>query len=204
MEKLIPFIIKNDAESEHLALALNHILEDDFSRIVFPQIVDEESLEDSIGTPLFVLFRNICQTNEEDLAESPLMSLMCDLSSHQNCIGYLMLYYIKVSKAQDSYFAYQEYIKCNMKEEDDEEDDFSSNLLSDLKHCQVDDVNMLCYILPDIFREFEKEVISDSDFIHLAVSSIDAAQLQELICFILRGEIKLLKKDVVVSLISKF
>lgn len=195
MEKLIQIVIQNDSDTEQLAVAVNHLLGDDISKRIFPEIIDEDSLEDSIGTPLFVMYRNLCQISEDDPRSSPLLMLLSDMSEHQRSIGYLLLYYIKVSKTDDV-SAYKELSKSNSK-------DLSSSLLSDLQNCQDDDINMFCYIVPDVYRNFENTVISNSNFLHLVVSGVDSAQLQDLVCCVLQGEIKMLKKESVVALISK-
>ena len=56
----ICFIQQEDFDQEMasvLATCLCKILESQFNNKLFPQETDEESLEDSIGTPLFVIFR---------------------------------------------------------------------------------------------------------------------------------------------------
>lgn len=198
MDKLIQLVLReNDFYPElasSLACALCQVLQEDLSRNVFPSSVEEESLEDSIGSPLFVILRNMCQTPEDDPGRGPLLNLLTEMSLQCKNIGYSLLYYIKVSKTQDL-SAYKEYSKNVAK-------DLSTNLLNDLRVCQEDDVNMFCYILPDVYRDFENTVISNAQFLHLAVSCIDAAQLQDLICHVLQGEMKMLRKESIVALIS--
>src|SRR5205823_759824 len=117
------------------------------------------------------------------------------LSNHISCVGYCILYYIKVSKASDI-SAYKEFAKLVSK-------DLSTCLLNDLRTCQEDDVSMFSFILPETYRHFESTLLSTPLFLHLTVSCIDAVQLQDLVCHILRGDMKMLKKENIVQLISK-
>lgn len=55
------------------------------------------SLEDSIGKPLFVMFRNLTQFTEDDSRRLQLFSLLAEMRTHQTRIGYLLLYYLQVS-----------------------------------------------------------------------------------------------------------
>lgn len=200
MEKLIQQILEeNEFDPElnsALAIAICSALQDDFTRKIFPANVDEESLEDSIGSPLFVIFRNLCQAPEDDPSRVPILLVLAEMASQNKSIGYLILYFMKVSKTQDV-TPYKEFAKNVSK-------DLSTSLLNDLRSCQEDDVKMFCFIIPDVYRDFESTVISNSSFMHLTVSCIDASQLQDLICNVLQGDMRMLKKETIVSIISKF
>ncbi|KAI1301443.1 Integrator complex subunit 3 [Halotydeus destructor] len=197
MEKLIPLLLRDrdrEVDDDVVNKAVGLVLREDVSQNVFPDEIDEENLEDSIGTPLFVIFRNLCETPEDDPDRLPLLLLLCDLASIYTCIGYLLLYYVKVSKTEDV-SAYKEFSKNVSK-------DLSTSLFNDLRNCQDDDVRMFCFILPDVYKNFENLVISNAQFLHLAVSCVDASQLQDLICDVLQGDIRMLKKESVISLVN--
>lgn len=55
------------------------------------------SLEDSIGKPIFVMFRSLTQFTEDDSRRLQLLSLLAEMRTHQTRIGYLLLYYLQVS-----------------------------------------------------------------------------------------------------------
>jgi len=55
------------------------------------------ALEDSIGKPIFVMFRSLTQFAEEDSRRLQLFSLLAEMRTHQTRIGYLLLYYLQVS-----------------------------------------------------------------------------------------------------------
>ncbi|OXU25656.1 hypothetical protein TSAR_002834 [Trichomalopsis sarcophagae] len=61
---------------------------------------------------------------------------------------------------------------------------------------------MLCYLLPDVYIEFPNVALGNVQLLHLVVSTIDSLQLQDLICQILQGHLKMLKKDSLFSLLS--
>lgn len=53
------------------------------------------SLEDSLGSPLFVIFRNLCQVPEEDPSRQPLLLLLSEMYQKQPKLGYNLLYFLK-------------------------------------------------------------------------------------------------------------
>lgn len=55
------------------------------------------ALEDSIGKPLFVMFRSLSQFTEDDSRRLQLLSLLAEMRTHQTRIGYLLFYYLQVS-----------------------------------------------------------------------------------------------------------
>lgn len=54
------------------------------------------SLEESIGTPLFVMLRFLSSTPEEDPSRQPLLQLLGEMYTRQPRIGYHLLYFLKV------------------------------------------------------------------------------------------------------------
>ena len=189
----------NDQDS-NLTIILLCILEEDLSKKVFPiklNSIDEEELEDSIGTPLFVMFRNLCQTAEEDPNRMPLLNLLAEMGANNSRIGYSLIYYLKASKSSDNKMSsYREYVRTLGK-------DLSGCLLSDLKSCQTDDVNMFCYIIPDIYTQFSNIAIGNSELLNLIVSCIDSTQLQDLVSHIMNGTLKMFRKDSLLSILSE-
>ena len=69
MDQLVQLCIAQDVEGDdanRVAVQLSEILKDQFEGKVFPDEPTPENIEDSIGQPLFVLFRNLCEINEID------------------------------------------------------------------------------------------------------------------------------------------
>ncbi|CAI9735301.1 Hypothetical predicted protein [Octopus vulgaris] len=194
IDKLVQHILRDEDFDQDmastLAICLCQILGHLFMSNLFPQEVDEESIEDSIGTPLFVIFRNFCSTAEEDPIRQPLLFLMDEMYQKQPHIGYHMLYFLKVSKVNDDKMSsYRDFCKSL------DGKDLESCLMNDLRICQEDDVRLFTYLLPDIYTHFPNIVIGNTELLQMIVSCIDAVQLQDLICQILQGHLIMFRKD---------
>lgn len=68
--------------------------------------------------------------------------------------------------------------------------------------CHEDNIFMLCYLVPDVYMEFQNVALGNAQLLHLVVSTVDACQLQELICLIMQGHLKMLKKESFTSLLT--
>lgn len=202
MEKLLQEVLQEEDidqdSASNLALCLLYILQDDFLRKVFPgPLCDEDALEDSIGTPLFVMFRNLCQTPKEDPCRIPLLTLLAEMATNQPRIGYLLLYFLKVGKMQDTKMsAYRDYVRTLGK-------DLTSALLFDLRTCLDEDVNLFCYLIPETYTQFSNIAIGSAELLNMVVSCVDSNQMRDLVCHILQGNLKMFMKDSIVSILSE-
>lgn len=61
---------------------------------------------------------------------------------------------------------------------------------------------MLCYLVPDVYMGFQNVTLGNVQLLHLVVSTVDACQLQELVCQIMQGHLKMLKKESFTSLLT--
>ena len=69
MDQLVQSCISDRVEDEaaqKVAKQLSETLKDHFEGRIFPENPTPENIEDSIGQPLFVLFRNLCEISESD------------------------------------------------------------------------------------------------------------------------------------------
>ena len=69
MDQLVQSCITDRVEDEaaqKVAKQLSDTLKDHFEGRIFPENPTAENIEDSIGQPLFVLFRNLCEISESD------------------------------------------------------------------------------------------------------------------------------------------
>lgn len=201
MDRLMQTVVREDEfDSEMavtLAICLCQILIAKFSNRIFPEVVDDESLEESIGTPLFVMFRFLSSTPEEDPSRAPLFQLLGEMYQKQPRTGYHLLYFLKVGKIIDEKMStYKDFIKSldggNLK----------TSLMADLKLCQEDDVRLFTFLMSDIYTHFSNVCIGNTDLLHLIVSSIDGSQLQELICQILQGNLVMFRKESFLSVLN--
>ncbi|GFY70429.1 integrator complex subunit 3 [Trichonephila inaurata madagascariensis] len=210
MERLLEAVLQEEFDQDVtsiLGVCLAQILSDEFGRKIFPDEVDDESIEDSIGTPLFVMFRNLCQTPEDDPNRQPLLNILAEMSMHQCRLGYLLLYYLKASKSHENRMSsYKDYVNTLGSwapvTRNSESKDLATSLLNDLKMCQEDDVRMFCYIIPDIYVQFTAIAVGNAKLLNLIVSCIDPTQLQDLICLLIQKNIIMFKKDSFLSVLN--
>lgn len=57
-------------------------------------------------------------------------------------------------------------------------------------------------MVPDVFTGFENIAIGNAKILHLVVSTVDSSQLQELICQIMQGQLRMLEKESLMSLLT--
>lgn len=99
-------VIQDDeADSDMLTTlgqCLCSVLRTSWTSRVFPDNVTEDSIEDSIGRPLFVLFRNLAELSEDDSRRLPLLTVLSEMYTHQPRLGYLLLYYLQASTQDDA------------------------------------------------------------------------------------------------------
>ncbi|KAJ8304786.1 hypothetical protein KUTeg_018369 [Tegillarca granosa] len=187
MDRLLQTILQDDDYDQEsvipLATCLCQILDDEISSRIFPQELDEEFL---------------CSMPEEDPSRQPILQLLGEMYNRQAKIGYLLLYFIKVSKSvnDEKMSTYKDFCKSL------DGKDIESCLMSDLKACQDDDVRLFTYLLPDIYTQFPSIALGNSELLNLIVSAIDGTQLQELICQILQGHLIMFRKDSFLSLLN--
>ena len=202
MEKLVACIHQEedvDADfSSSLAAILSFILQEEMSKKIFPSSLDEESLEDSIEAR-FSSSSAICVKHRKMILNEHHWSPCC-------CTCRITLpVWATTSSITSKYpnsrmsLLTKNLQKCHRMQRTSAP--FSCGTCD---ACQEDDVNMFCFILPDVCRSFESTVLSNPQFMHLTVSCVDSIQLADMICHVLRGDMRMLKKENVVQLISKW
>ncbi|XP_069137872.1 integrator complex subunit 3-like [Argopecten irradians] len=201
MDRIMQTVLNEDEFDQDtatpLATCLCEILSSHFSTSIFPQETDEESLEDSVGSPLFVMFRFLCTLSEEDPSRQPVLQLLGEMYGKQPRIGYHLLYFVKVGKVNDEKMSsYKDFCKSL------DNKDLESCLMSDLKLAQEDDIRLFTFIMPDIYTNFPRIAIGNSELLNMIVSAIDGTQLQDLICQILQGHLVMFRKDSFLSVLN--
>jgi hypothetical protein len=53
------------------------------------------NIEESIGRPLFVIFRNLVQMQDGNASSRPLLQVLVEMNTREQRIGYLMMYFLK-------------------------------------------------------------------------------------------------------------
>ncbi|RZF35820.1 hypothetical protein LSTR_LSTR006278 [Laodelphax striatellus] len=187
MERITQYVIQDEEESDSETLAvlaqrLCSVLHEQICARIFPETLTDETLDDSISQPLFVLMRSVSELSDEDSRRLPLISLLVEMCAHEPRIGYLLLYYLHASKATETASdssacaaadlcssidankltsktksqVYKDYCMALDK-------DFSKNLLSDLQACQDDDLQMFCWLIPGIYSTFPEAALGNGN-----------------------------------------
>ncbi|PAA79905.1 hypothetical protein BOX15_Mlig000413g4 [Macrostomum lignano] len=185
--------------SRRIATCLCEICHSQLEDPIFPgESADASSLEDSVSTPIFVICRTLCQYSEDDPKRQPLYLLLSEMAARHPRIGYYLLYFLKVDRAQsqdDKFVAYKEFCKSQ------ENPDLRTCLFKDLNLLAQDDPRLLAYLLPDVFRNFASQCQNNPHLMRIIVSSIDCSQLQTMVADIMQGHLELFRKDNLVTLL---
>ncbi|XP_070541758.1 integrator complex subunit 3-like isoform X2 [Ptychodera flava] len=195
MESLCETLLEMDEfdteQASPLAAFLCQLYKDHFSRQLLPQELTQENLIESIGKPLFVIFRNLCQSPEEEACPIQLLTLVCHMYEKHPQIGYHLIYFLTVSsKSEESkLYVYEEVCKNT------ESGNLEMCLKNDFQTCQEDDIRLLCYIITPVYNQFPDATLSNTDLLHIIASCIDASQLQDLICEIMQGNLVMFKEE---------
>ncbi|XP_043584839.1 integrator complex subunit 3 isoform X2 [Bombus pyrosoma] len=214
MERIVQMVVEDEIDVETipaLASCISTILSSQITSQIFPSDnLNEEALTDSISTPLFVMFRNQFQLcKEEDNRRKLLARVLAEIQNVQSRIGYLLLYFLKVwgreeEKREGEPSNMLNDVKASVYKDfcAHREKKLDACLVSDLKLCHEDNIFMLCYLVPDVYMGFQNVALGNVQLLHLVVSTVDACQLQELVCQIMQGHLKMLKKESFTSLLT--
>ncbi|XP_043935906.1 integrator complex subunit 3 isoform X2 [Protopterus annectens] len=199
MQDIVDQILEDDFDSDQLstvASCLQELFKAHFHGEVLPEEITEESLEESVGKPLYLIFRNLCQMQEDNSGFSLLLDLLSELYQKQPKIGYHLLYYLKASKAAAGKMSlYESFAQSTQL------GDLHTCLMMDMKACQEDDVRLLCYLTPSIYTEFPDETLRSGELLNMIVAVIDSSQLQELVCQVMMGNLTMFRKDSVLNIL---
>ncbi|XP_033224600.1 integrator complex subunit 3 isoform X2 [Belonocnema kinseyi] len=207
MERIVQMVVEDEIEAETLpalATCISTILASQITADIFPaDNLNEEAFADSISTPLFVMFRNQFQLcKEEDNRRKLLARVLAEIQLIQPRIGYLLLYFLKVwgreeEKREGEPSNVLNDVKASVYKDfcSQREKKLELCLIADLKLCHEDNIFLLCYLVPDVYRGFQNVTLGNVHLLHLVVSTVDSFQLQELVCQIMQGHLKMLKKE---------
>ncbi|XP_018305369.1 integrator complex subunit 3 isoform X3 [Mycetomoellerius zeteki] len=214
MERIVQMVVEDEIDAETipaLASCISTILSPQITAQIFPSDnLNEEVLADSISTPLFVMFRNQFQLcKEEDNRRKLLARVLAEMQSVQSKTGYLLLYFLKVwgreeEKREGEPSNVLNDVKASVYKDfcAQREKKLDVCLVSDLKLCHEDNIFMLCYLVPDVYTGFQNVAVGNVQLLHLVVSTVDSCQLQDLVCQIMQGHLKMLKKESFTTLLT--
>lgn len=201
MSVLVNHVADLDEDTEVLPMlgrSIHTVIQDDFKGEIFPKTVSDDALLNSVKLPLFVIFKTLCNfTKQESTGKQLILKLLTELHSRQPSLGYLLLYFLKVQVRTDNnrkdasalkVSVYKEFCQCLEKKID-------NCLYDDLNACHINEHNLMMWIVPDLYRDFKQQTVNNAQILRVIVSTIDSAQLQNLICKIVQGRLVMFKSD---------
>ncbi|XP_033634488.1 integrator complex subunit 3-like [Asterias rubens] len=196
MENLCSVILEmDDFDSDvagPLAMFLCSLYKNDITGESLPDEITDETMEDSLGKPIFVIFRNLSADAEQDSCPLQLLTLVCMMYEKQAQIGYNLLYFLHASSSKQGerrLHMYEEVCKNT------EIGELTSCLVRDFKSCAEEDVKLMCYLVAPVYTMFCDAALASNDLLLTIVSCVDSSQLQDLICDVMQGNLVMFKKD---------
>ena len=212
MDELIRVIVSEEFSYEQcnsLAQRLSEILSSSFEGKIYPDQIQgssdlQEAFQDSVGKPIFVAFRALCDMVEVNLEGSGiLLQVLADLYACQPRVGYYLLYFLSVDKqAKQRESKTKAAIYKDLCETIDANYCLDICLVNDMRQCQEDDVDLFLHLIPDVYNNFSKAALGNVNMLYLLVSCVDAKQIQTLLCHLLTKDLLLFKKDSFASIVT--
>ena len=149
-----------------------------------PAKASEEDFEEIIGRPLYILFRHLCLGHDSDQCTTllnNLMSLTVALHQVDERTIHHLLYYIQLQDLQNNdqkWYIYDLfcYTCCERESAESIEIQLSINIQSLQEH----DSDLLIYLIPTLFREYQRYTTDNKDIIKIIVSVISPKGLMHL------------------------
>jgi integrator complex subunit 3 len=165
-------------------------------------------LESSINFPLYGIFKALVLQEEKEKSKK-LPKLLEYCYSRSPNMGFLLLYYLKVhsklaakknekAPAVFKSSAYKLfYASINPKSKID------ACLQKDLTLMEQYSLNMFLWLVPDVYREFDTQLVNNSEVLKTIVGCIDAKNLRDLVYDITQGRLKMFSNDGVVEVVRE-
>ncbi|XP_048484397.1 integrator complex subunit 3 homolog [Plutella xylostella] len=168
-------------------------------------------LDTAIKSPLFAMFS--CVMPGEDTDRKKLVMKTFKEMHSQNLysgVGYSLLFYLRVLFERDRRAERDAVKRRNVKFKANIYKEYCSfldikladSIADDFERCQECDANLLVYLIPDVYREFKDLAQNHIRLLHCIVSTLDAAQLQQLVCLTLQGNLMMFKSDDINTMLS--
>ena len=181
-----------------LAALVADALQEEFEGEIFPSAAmaapnSAQAIEDSIGRPIFVIFRSLCEVGDPGL----ILELLANLYAKQPRIGYYLLYFLNADKSGSTKRTPKERasIYKDLCEAIDPKYSLDICLVNDMRQCMEDHVDLFVHLIPEIFTNFPKHSVGNVDLMYLVVSCVDGRQVQTLVCHIVAKDFVMCKKD---------
>ncbi|XP_047996215.1 integrator complex subunit 3 homolog [Leguminivora glycinivorella] len=170
-------------------------------------------LEVQVNTPIFAMFNFLSKGSEGGETKRKLILETFKEIRAQNAfhgVGYSLLFYLKVCFERDRRAEQDLGKRRNVKFKSEIYRDYCSylelkigdTLADDFEKCQECDANVLVWLIPDVYREFKDQAQNHIKLLHVIVSTLDAEQLQRLICLTLQNNLMMFKSDDITMMLS--
>jgi len=196
MDQLVQILMQEQVDGEEakqVAEKMSDILSNQFEGKIFPEVATLDNIEDSVGQPLFVVFRTLCEISDIDPNRQPILAVLAELYGLQPRLGYYLLYFLKTYNKLDSKSKANLY--KDLCEAIDDNNSLDICLVNDMRQCQEDDVSLFVYLVPDIYTHFQRAAIGNEDLLYLVVSCVDGRQIQTLVSHIIARDFIMFRKD---------
>lgn len=169
-------------------------------------------LEASINFPLYGIFKALMQHDEKAKKCTAMPKLLEYCYSRSPNMGFLLLYYLKVhsklavkknEKApavfkSSVYKLFYQWINPKAKDQKTE-----ACLQKDLTLMEQYSLNMFLWIVPDVYREFDSQLVNNTKVLRTIVGCIDAKNLRDLVYDITQGKLKMFSTEGVLDVVRE-
>lgn len=166
-------------------------------------------LDTALNSPLFGMFTFLIGADDK---RKLLLETFKEIHAQGSChsVGYCLLFYLRVCYERDRRAERDAAKRRNVKFKSEMYRDYCSNLelkigdslADDFEKCQECDSNVLVWLIPDVYREFKDQAQNHIRLLHAIVSTLDAVQLQRLVCLTLQGTLMMFKSDDITTMLS--
>ncbi|KAL0821075.1 hypothetical protein ABMA28_005706 [Loxostege sticticalis] len=170
-------------------------------------------LDAASNTPIFSMFTFLTGSGEGAEAKRKLVletfkEIHAQSTFHN--VGLYLLFYLKVGYERERRTERDGRKRRNIKFKAELYREYCSflelklaeSLADDFERCQECDANVLVWLIPDVYREFKDQAQNHIRLLHAIVSTLDAGQLQRLVCLTLQGNLMMFKSDDITTMLS--
>lgn len=167
-------------------------------------------IEVALNSPIFAMFTFL--TSSDEAKRKLILETFKEIQAQNtlHTVGFCLLFYLKscyererrgerdAAKRRNVKFKaeiYRDY--CNYLEIK-----VGESLADDFEKCQEYDANVLVWLIPDVYREFKDQAQNHIRLLHSIVATLDATQLQRLVCLTLQGTLMMFKSDDITTMLS--
>lgn len=170
-------------------------------------------LDSVLNSPLYSMFNFLTGSSSgADVKRKLVLETFKEMHSQNtlHCVGYCLLFYLKVCFERDRRAERDSGKRKNVKFKTDVYKEYCNyleikvgeSLADDFEKCQECDANVLVWLIPDVYREFKDQAQNHIRLLHAIVSTVDAIQLQRLVCLTLQGNLMMFKSDDITTMLS--